>query len=276
MPLSVSLFLVQWAIGGSLLLWVTSRRRLVNLGYGLISKGVFAFMSGLAIWAAPSDPGWIRSIAILTTIAIVGTFILAYRKRKIGVSGQTEIAEQRSERVAQMTGIDRVAEDKVAGAEFNPVVDLVFIAPLFASVILLVLVESGPLAAARIAAGTVLLGALTDAMALGHWYLVQPGLPRVPLIELVRISGIALVPATILLLVPPSITGVFTGVIDDGYNGLLGWFWVACVVATAILLVLTEIALREKQYSAVMAATGLLYLAILTGFGVDLVARALL
>ena len=32
----------------------------------------------------------------------------------------------------------------------------------------------------------------------------------------------------------------------------------------------------ERQYSAVMAATGLLYLAILTAFGTDLVARAIL
>ena len=34
--------------------------------------------------------------------------------------------------------------------------------------------------------------------------------------------------------------------------------------------------LRERYYSAVMAATGLLYLAILTAFGTDLVARAVL
>ena len=34
--------------------------------------------------------------------------------------------------------------------------------------------------------------------------------------------------------------------------------------------------LRERSYSAVMAATGLLYLAILTAFGMDLVARAAL
>ena len=39
---------------------------------------------------------------------------------------------------------------------------------------------------------------------------------------------------------------------------------------------MTRLALRERAYSAVMAATGLLYLAILTAFGVDLVARALL
>ena len=39
---------------------------------------------------------------------------------------------------------------------------------------------------------------------------------------------------------------------------------------------MTLAALRERQYSAVMAATGLLYLAILTAFGTDLVARATL
>ena len=57
---------------------------------------------------------------------------------------------------------------------------------------------------------------------------------------------------------------------------MLGWFWVACAVTTIGLCIVTRAALREKQYAAVMAATGLLYLAILTAFGTDLVARALL
>ena len=69
---------------------------------------------------------------------------------------------------------------------------------------------------------------------------------------------------------------VANGNIDDAYNGLLGWFWIACVVATIILIGVTRAALREREYSAVMAATGLMYLAILTGFGQDLVARVLL
>ena len=37
-----------------------------------------------------------------------------------------------------------------------------------------------------------------------------------------------------------------------------------------------RLALRERYYSAVMSATGLLYLAMLTVFGTDLVARAVL
>ena len=55
-----------------------------------------------------------------------------------------------------------------------------------------------------------------------------------------------------------------------------GWFWLACAVATIVLVFVTRAALRERYYSAVMAATGLLYLAILTAFGTDLVARAVL
>ncbi|MCZ7630032.1 MAG: hypothetical protein M5U19_13720 [Microthrixaceae bacterium] len=69
---------------------------------------------------------------------------------------------------------------------------------------------------------------------------------------------------------------VLTGSIDDGYNGLLGWFWLASAVTTIALVAVTRLALREREYSAVMAATGLLYLALLTAFCTDVVARAIL
>jgi hypothetical protein len=69
---------------------------------------------------------------------------------------------------------------------------------------------------------------------------------------------------------------VFNGTIDDGYDGILAWIWVMCAVTTIGLIGFTWAALRERYYSAVMAATGLLYLAILTAFGTDLIARAVL
>jgi hypothetical protein len=69
---------------------------------------------------------------------------------------------------------------------------------------------------------------------------------------------------------------VLNGSVDDGYGGLLGWMWVVSALTTIVLVWVTRLALREKYYSAVMAATGLLYLAILTAFGTDVVARALL
>jgi hypothetical protein len=80
----------------------------------------------------------------------------------------------------------------------------------------------------------------------------------------------------IALLIPTGMVSVWTGAIDDGWGGMLGWMWAACAVTTIVLVGVTKAALRERQYSAVMAATGLLYLAILTAFGTDLVARAVL
>ena len=67
-----------------------------------------------------------------------------------------------------------------------------------------------------------------------------------------------------------------TGTVDDGWDGVLGWMWLGCAISTIVLCAVTRAALKERQYSAVMAATGLLYLAILTAFGMDLVPRAVL
>ena len=66
------------------------------------------------------------------------------------------------------------------------------------------------------------------------------------------------------------------GSIDDGYDGLLAWMWVVAAASTLALLGATWKCLQERFYAAVMAATGLLYLAILTAFGTDLIARAVL
>tara|TARA_B110000014_G_C19849185_1_gene440076 strand:- start:181 stop:720 length:540 start_codon:yes stop_codon:yes gene_type:complete len=178
-----------------------------------------------------------------------------------------------------MTGIDRnrrTFDDSVP--EFPPVLDLV--APALGLVALVAGgVDAGDpalLAVARTLVGALFLGAVTNAMLLGHWYLVQPGLARGPLLELVRWTAVVWPFELAVLLWPTGMGSVLNGTIDDGYNGLLGWFWVACSVASIALVALTRAALRERQYSAVMAATGLLYLAILTAFGMDLVARATL
>ena len=75
---------------------------------------------------------------------------------------------------------------------------------------------------------------------------------------------------------PTGMVQVLNGTIDDGYHGVLGWIWIGCAILTIGLVGMTWAALEGALYSAVMAATGLLYLAILTAFGTDLVARAVL
>ena len=274
--------LLQWATGGLLFLWVTTRRREVGLGYGWLMRGVYLAMAAGAWYVGTQviAPLPVRDAASAGVVLASGAALaVSIVRRRAGVSGQLALAEKRSARVAAMTGIDRAPAERDAEAkEFPPVLDL--IAPVIDSIgiIAAALHAGGPawLAIARFLVGAAFLGAVTDAMLLGHWYLVQPGLARGPLLELIRWTGWLWVPEVVLLLVPVGMVSVINGTIDDSYNGLLGWFWIACVVTTIGLIVTTRLALKERAYSAVMAATGLLYLAILTAFGIDLVARALL
>jgi len=273
--------LLQWAAGGWVFLWVTTRRREVGLGYGWLQRGLFLFsaLGSLAV-ALATTPHWVRESATAVFV-VVGTaaLVMSIRRRRAGVSGQRAVVARRSARVAEMTGIDRDEIRFDADAEeFSPTWDLVAAAVGMAAVVVASAVVEGPLALSllRGVVSALFLGVLSDAMLLGHWYLVQPGLARGPIVELVKYSAVMWVPETVALLIPTGMVAVLTGEIDDAYNGLLGWFWVACTVATIALVGVARAALREREYSAVMATTGLMYLAILTAFGQDLVARVLL
>ncbi len=278
--LSAATVLLQWAGGGLLFTWVTTRHRHVGLGYGWMMRITFG-LSALGALAAGLvfDPMIARDVFSAATVMVAAAGLAqSVQRRAVGVRNQRALSEERSQRVAEMTGIDRAEKAKSAdGPEFDPRLDL--LAGLLALVGVLIsgLSSDVPiLTTGRLFFGSLFLGAVTAAMLLGHWYLVQPGLDRRFLAELVRWTGIFWLPVVGLLLVPTGMQSVLSGAIDDGWGGMLGWFWVACAVTTIALVGATTAALRERQYSAVMAATGLLYLAILTAFGTDLVARALL
>jgi hypothetical protein len=172
----------------------------------------------------------------------------------------------------------RTSRARPTRREFDPALDLV--APAIGCVGLLAasVFSGGPvvLAAARLLVGAAFLGCVSDAMLLGHWYLVQPGLPRDAVKQLVRLTAIVWPLEVAVMLWPTGMVQVLNGTVDDGWNGIMGWTWLACAVATIVLVGVTWAALKERSYSAVMAATGLLYLAILTAFGTDLLARAVL
>lgn len=281
MTLDAATFLLQWATGGLAFLWVTTRRREVSLGYGWLLRGVYGLMAlGALVAGLRYDAVAVREAASVgVVVATAAALWVSVARRSAGVALQRERVEVRSARVSEMTGIDRAEQHFDDSApEFPPVLDLV--APAIGVVGLVAggIHAGGPvwLAVARTLVGAAFLGCVTDAMLLGHWYLTQPGLPRAPLNQLVRYLGWIWPFEVLLLLVPTGMVSVLDGSVDDGYNGMLGWFWVACAVTTIGLVVVTRLALKERYYSAVMAATGLLYLAILTAFGTDLVARAVL
>lgn len=273
--------LLMWATGGFFFLWVTTRRREVGLGYGWTMRLTYIVIAALAVVTGfVSGAYWPREIFGLASIA--GSVVAlgeSWLRRRAGVAGQRRVVERRSQRVADMTGIDKEEQRFDDDApEFRPWLDL--LAPALGTVALVAgaLHAEGPawLSILRVLAGAAFLGVVSDAMLLGHWYLVQPGLERAPILELVRYTMWAWIPHVIVFLLPTGMWSVLNGTIDDGYGGMLGWFWVASTITTIVLVFVTRAALKERQYAAVMAATGLMYLAILTAFGQDVVARILL
>ncbi len=114
--------------------------------------------------------------------------------------------------------------------------------------------------------GTLLLGAMTSEMLLGHWFLVDPQLPRWALQRLDLAVGVGLVADLAAL----AALGAF-GADDTVMIAALG----ALAIMTGLLAAGVWFSLREPAYSGVMAATGLSYLGVLTAFGVVVVGRLL-
>ena len=279
MRLEVSTVLLQWAAGGLLFCWVTTRRREVAIGYGWTLRITYLVLAlaGAVAGRALEARGAASLLRDLGAVGVAGAtgwaLALSVLRRRAGVAGERERRRAKAARVEAMTGRARPERFSPEVEEFPPAADLV--APAIGAVALVAAAASagGPLALAlaRLLVGAAFLGAVSDAMLLGHWYLVQPGLDRAPLRELVRWTACIWPVEVALLLVPPGMAGRLTG--DDT---LFGWIWLVCAAGTIVLAFAVQAAVRERSYSAVMAATGLLYLAILTTFGTDLVARAVL
>ena len=240
--LDAATVMLQWSVGGLLFLWFTTRRGVAGPGYAMLLRIVYAVFAlvavalGIRYGVVP-----VREVSA-AAVAIVGIVTVRNTNARLDL-------------LAPIIGVPGL----IAGA--------------------LVAADGGTdtvVSMLRIFVSAAFLGAVSDAMLLGHWYLVQPGMPRKLLNEMV-VAVLWLWPIeAIALLLPTGMVSVLNGTIDDGWDGVLGWFWLASTVLTGVLTFVTRAALKERSYSAVMAATGLMYLAILTAFCQDIVARALL
>lgn len=106
------------------------------------------------------------------------------------------------------------------------------------------------------------LGGVTGEMLLGHWYLVDPRLPR-SVLRALAITGIAGLVSDL---------AVVWGSLPDG--GAVVVYW-ALMLVSILLMAAVIAAIRYPAYSGVMAATGLSYLAGLTTLGGVFLGRAL-
>lgn len=240
--LDAATVLLQWATGGLFFLWFTTRRHEIGRGYGWLIRGTYVALAvGSVVAGVLLDGEPVRDVSA-AAVALVSLATLMRKNAKWDLVAP----------IIGLVGLVAAGVSATDGASHVAV------------------------SLARVLVGAVFLGAVSDAMLLGHWYLVQPGLPRKLLNELVDAVLWVLPFEVLVMLLPTGMVSVVNGSIDDGWNGTLGWFWIACAITTAVLVRVTKAALKERSYSAVMAATGLMYLAILTSFGTDLVARAVL
>lgn len=127
----------------------------------------------------------------------------------------------------------------------------------------------------QLAAGAALLGATTDGLLLGHWYLTDRKLTRGPIER-----------TTTILLVAVAVAAV--GVISAGFSGvrtstpinplltagaLAPWIALGMIAATALIAVLVKAALKGERPSAVQSATGFYYLAVVTAFTAEVAVK---
>lgn len=242
--LDAATVLLQWSTGGLLLGWYTTRSGEIGPGYAKLLRIVYGvFAIGAVALGVRYGVVLVRDIAAgVVALAALATYRNTTPRRDL---------------IAPVVGVVGLIAAGIAAAQDASKIDVL-------------------VSLARVLVGTLFLGSVSDTMLLGHWYLVQPGMPRRLINELITVVLWIWPLEIIVLLLPTGMVSVLNGSIDDGWNGVLGWYWLASALVTGALVLVTRAALKERSYSAVMAATGLMYLAILTAFCTDIVARALL
>ena len=135
--------------------------------------------------------------------------------------------------------------------------------------------QSLGLALFQLAAGAALLGATTDGLLLGHWYLTDRKLPRGPIDRMTTILIVSVAVAAVAV-----ISAGFSGVeASTTINPLLTagalapWIALGMVVATALIAGFIRAVLRGERASAVQSATGFYYLAVVTAFTAEVAVK---
>lgn len=128
----------------------------------------------------------------------------------------------------------------------------------------------------QLLAGAAFLGAVTDGLLLGHWYLTDRRLPR----EHIRRFSILLIIAVAIEALALAVLGLGEGAADTrgfsvilGVSGLTTWLALGMVGCTGLIAFLIRASLRGDRPRAVQGATGFFYLAVITAFTAEMAAK---
>jgi hypothetical protein len=135
--------------------------------------------------------------------------------------------------------------------------------------------QSYVLALFQLAAGAALLGAATDGLLLGHWYLTDRKLPRGPINRMTTIL-VASVAAAAIAVISAGFSGVETSMSINPLltaGALAPWIALGMVLATALIAGVVKAVLKGERASAVQSATGFYYLAVVTAFTAEVAVK---
>lgn len=233
--------LAELLAGGLAINWCSPLWNEAKRSYFTIYGGLMTVLFALPTWlvarsSAGDDPWalWTTRLALLT-LALVG--------------GSTLLMMARRQTAARIAGFSSVAASAgllaaLAGSADRPY----------------------PMALLQVAAGAAFLGAAYDGLFLGHWYLTDRKLTRVP----IQRYALLMVLACIVEIVVIAVTGFSGGTVSSSLNPLLAagnvapWIAIGMAGATLLVAVMAKAALRGDRASAVRSATGFYYIGVIT------------
>jgi hypothetical protein len=250
-PAGVSaLVLAETAAGGLALLFLTPLWNEVRRGFFVLTGSILLVLAA-STWASVhagrvrgSEPGsWSLGLAVALTAALLVcvALLLARRPTAGRVAGWAAAATS----VALLVAMAGTAEGSTA------------------------------VALLQLLAGAAFLGAVLDGLILGHWYLTERGLARRPINRTTDflLAGVALEAATLILggFGPTEANADFNPLLTAA--GLASWIALGMVATTALIGVMIRLTLRGPRSSAVQAATGFFYLAVITAMTAEFAAK---
>jgi hypothetical protein len=245
-----ALVLAETVSGGLVIVFLTPLWAEVKRGFFTMTSTVLLVLSA-ATWAATSagvvegsDAGaWSLRLAIALTVALGLVVTLLVLRRAFAARVLGFVATALS--VALLVAMAGTAEG------------------------------SWLVALLQLLAGAAFLGAVMSGLLLGHWYLTDRGLTRTPINRTTNLllAGVVLEAVALLLggFGPTTASEEFNPLLTSA--GLASWIALGMVAATALIGVMIRLTLRGPRASAVQAATGFFYLAVITAMTAEFAAK---
>jgi len=251
-PASVmSLVLAEIAVGGTAVLWVTPTWGTLRRGFFKLTGSVLAVSAVLAWLAARAPLGGFSAHG-----AAAAAFWLLLATAAVAVLWQT------------LLWLGAGEASRAAGIVVVPV----GVAALVALAALPAAAHAVGLGIAQLVIGALFLGAVTDGLLLGHWYLVDKRASRAPLARM----GILLLAGSALAAAVTIAGGTGHGQADPRFSPLLGvgTLTVALAVGLTVVCALIGVFIRALiKEDSIQAATGFFYLAVIMAVAAEFAAK---